>query len=449
MSAQELLLEIHRRVVEAGGSALLVGGCVRDQFLGVEPSDYDLEVYGLPMDALIKALVGLRTDIVGKAFGIVKVGNVDVSVPRRENKIGVGHREFDVQPDSSMTPKEAAARRDFTMNSLAQTLDGEVLDFYNGIQDIQKRVLRATSEQFAEDPLRVLRGMQFAARFGMQMEELTLRMCRSMASEFSSLPTERLWGEFEKLMEKGRYISRGLSILQEAGWLPLFPELAVLDGCPQDPEWHPEGDVWRHTKHVCDTAAEIADRDGLEKDGRLVLLFAALAHDFGKPKTTVKNERGRWTSPDHHNEGVAPTQKFLASIGTPVSVVEAVAPLVREHMLHVFCEPTERVVRRLAVRLGSVAVEDWSRLVEADHSGRPPLPPGNPVKPFTELAQKMGIGTKKPAPLLMGRHLIENFGLDPSPRFGRILKEAFEIQLDQGWTEINQALQWAASRLDD
>ena len=237
---------------------------------------------------------GLRVDAVGKAFGVLKIDNeIDVSVPRRENKVGVGHKGFDVMPDPNMSVEEAASRRDFTMNSMAMQLDGMVLDPFDGREDIEQGLLRHTSEAFVEDPLRVMRAMQFAARFHMDLDSETARLCRQMNHQKQELPKERMWEEWKKWALKGQVPSMGLWILDITNWLD--PEILALGNTPQDPEWHPEGDVLVHTMHVVDAAAVVAEREQLDDHDRLVLMFAALTHDFGKPSTT-KMEGGRWRS---------------------------------------------------------------------------------------------------------------------------------------------------------
>lgn len=447
----EFVLEIKRRIITAGGLPLIVGGYVRDKAMGIKPKDTDIEVYRLSVEQIIRALDGFRLDVVGQSFGVVKVfiedQDFDISVPRRESKCGVGHKGFQVQPDPNMTPQEAASRRDFTMNSLAETPEGEILYFFGGLQDIRDRVLRRTSSQFTEDPLRVLRAMQFAARFQMKMEPQTVALCQSISSEFSTLARERVYGEFVKLMMKGSAIGLGISLLKDVGWLAHFPALYALDGCPQDSIWHPEGDVLIHTQFVCDAAHAIAEREKLGEHERLILMFSALLHDVGKAHTTVKDELGRWTAPGHAEAGVEPARQFLESLGAPNFLTEAVLPLVREHMAHLSISvPTERFIRRLAVRLGVSSIEAWGRLVEADHSGRPPLPKGNPVIPFIEMARNLSVIDSAPKPILLGRHLIENFQMLPGLEMGSVLKAAYQVQLEEGWTDLETALTWVRSR---
>ncbi|MDR2844503.1 MAG: polynucleotide adenylyltransferase, partial [Puniceicoccales bacterium] len=268
-------------VAEAGGRPLLVGGCVRDALLGARPKDVDIEVYGLEPVALERALRRRFAIVsVGQSFGVFKLKEhaVDVSLPRRESKAGAGHRGFTVQGDPHMDIADAAARRDFTVNAIywdPQT--GAVLDPHGGRRDLAERVLRHTSAAFAEDPLRVLRAMQFAARFLLTPAPETVALCSQIEPE--GLPPERIFEEWSKLILKGVKPSRGLAFLRDCGWVSYYPELVALVGCEQDPHWHPEGDVWNHTLHCLDAFAEKRTGDAWED---LVVGLAVLCHDLGK-----------------------------------------------------------------------------------------------------------------------------------------------------------------------
>lgn len=247
------LRQVLGAVGAAGGRPMLVGGCVRDRLLGAVSKDVDVEVYGRSLDELEAALLasGCRVDAVGAQFGVLKVvaggGEFDVSVPRRDSKTGVGHRGFAVEVDHTISEVEATARRDFTINSLMwDPMSGDIVDCHQGLVDLERRVLRHTSAAFAEDPLRVLRGVQFAGRFDMTFDADTVALCRSMSGEFGSLPTERVWGEWSKIASKAVSPSRSLAALTETGWVEHHPELVGIQGVPQDPRWHPEGDVEVH-----------------------------------------------------------------------------------------------------------------------------------------------------------------------------------------------------------
>jgi len=228
---------ILRDLDAAGFRAILVGGAVRDALLGLDPKDFDVEVYGISYDRLAGLLARYgRVDLVGKSFGVVKLLGWDFSIPRRESKTGPHHRDFQATFDESITPGEAASRRDFTINAIAyDPLRGEVLDFFGGQEDLKNRVLRATSSAFSEDPLRVLRGMQFACRFDLTIDQATAEVSRSIAGEYGTLALERIAEEFMKWAVKSGHPGRIAGYLKATGWEVHFPEIAALAGVPQDP----------------------------------------------------------------------------------------------------------------------------------------------------------------------------------------------------------------------
>src|SRR5687767_4951826 len=247
MNLPPKILDLATAVRDASGRALLVGGCVRDALMGVQPKDWDLEIYGVAPERLREILDRFGpVNVVGEAFTVYKLGlDLDVSLPRRERKSGRGHRAFVIEGDPSMTIEEATRRRDFAINAILEDpLTGEIIDPFGGQRDIEKRILKAVSaETFAEDSLRVLRAAQLAARFEFDIDEETVVLCRGL--DLSDLPAERVWGEVEKLLLRARCPSIGLGWLRKFGAIDqLFPEIASLIDVPQDPEWHPEGDVF-------------------------------------------------------------------------------------------------------------------------------------------------------------------------------------------------------------
>ena len=384
------LLSILRELESAGYDCLIAGGAVRDALLGIAPADFDVEVYGMTYEQIAEFLGSRgRVDLVGKSFGVVKFStggnNWDFSVPRRDNKIGMGHRDFRSTFDPEITPKQAASRRDFTLNAMAyDPVREEIHDYFGGRADLNAHVLRATSAAFSEDPLRVLRGMQFACRFDLTVETATAEMCRSIAGQYGTLPRERVCDEFMKWAIQSKRPGRILEYLGATGWLAHFPLLGRIQAVPQDPEWHPEGDVATHTMHVVDAAATIAERERLGDDDRAVLLFSALTHDFGKADTTElreKSGRMRWTAYGHQKVGGPLAKTYLAGLGIKAEIVERVVPLVENHLAHMaFADAgiQPRVIRRLAARLAPANVKQLTWLIEADYSGRPPLPGGLP-----------------------------------------------------------------------
>ncbi len=440
-------------VREAGGRALIVGGWVRDRLLQLPEPDkpnVDLEVFGLPGDRLRALLETFgRVEAVGESFQVYKIGSLDVSLPRRDSKAGRGHRGFVVTGDPEMSIAEAARRRDFTVNAISfDPLTGEYFDPFNGRRDLDQRLLRVVDPQtFGEDSLRVLRGVQFAARFALTLEDSTAALCRAIPLD--DLPCERVWAEFEKLLFAPKP-SLGFTIAMELGVVAkLFPELQALAGCPQEPEWHPEGDVWVHNLQVIDQARTRID--DLPRPQQLAVMLGAVCHDLGKPATT-KFMDGRIRSLDHEEQGVAPANVFLDRLNVNsidgYDVRKQVLGITAQHLkpgswFKVKDEVGDGAFRRLAHK---VDLELLARVAKSDCEGRRP---GNfdctAMDWFLERARALGVQHRPPAPILLGRHLLE-LGIKPGPRVGEILKTIYEQQMDGKVTNVDEAVA-AAKRL--
>ena len=444
----------------AGGRPRLVGGCVRDWLLGLEPKDFDIEVYGLDYEALGRALAPFGpTDLVGRSFGVLKVrldgSEYDFSLPRRESKTGAGHRGFAVAPDPALTEAEAAARRDFTINAIAyDPLDNQFLDFHSGVDDLKKRILRHTGPAFVEDPLRVLRAFQFAARFELTLAPETVALCRSISGTYAELAVERVWGEWDKWATKAVKPSLGIIALKQTGWLEHFPEIAALDGVPQEPEWHPEGDVLVHTNHCLNALVGLDSwRNGPPQTRRLLTL-SVLAHDFGKATTTKQAERRgklRWVSPEHEAAGGPLTETFLARIGAPLDLIPRVRQLVVNHLLHHQGaeEYRDTTVRRLARKIEPATIDELIAVMQSDHLGRPPLVSAETVRRLDHLraaAKRLALEHASPKPVVLGRHLI-SLGLRPGPQFKPALEAACESQLDGAFHDEAGGLEWMRNYL--
>lgn len=438
----------------------LAGGCVRDWLLGLIPKDFDIEVQGITFDELHAVLAPFgATDVVGRSFGVIKLRlgatEYDFSLPRRESKTGNGHRGFAVTPDSLLSDADAAARRDFTINSITcDPFTGEIFDPHGGQSDLRDRILRHTSPAFIEDPLRVLRAFQFAARFDLALAPETAALCRSIVNTYGELPVERVWGEWDKWAAQAAHPSRGLTVLEETGWLVHFPEIAALRNCPQDSDWHPEGDVFTHTQHCCDALVRLPDWRESPPSRRRILLFAVLAHDFGKPATTCQSEhqgRLRWRSLGHESAGGPLADSFLQRIGSPHSTMEAVHPLVVLHLAHHHGggDFTDSHIRRLARKLHPATIDDLCAVMTADSLGRPPLDGSETLVLIEKLrarAHELALRQAPPRPLLLGRHLIV-LGQKPGPQFTTVLAAAFEAQLDGAFTDEETALIWLRNYL--
>lgn len=420
---------------------MAVGGAVRDELLSHDSDDIDLEVYGVHLHKLKSGLSeSFDVEEVGRQFGVLKIKGlpIDVGLPREDSKTGPGHRGFDVSTDPHMNFEKAARRRDFTVNSIMKDLrTGEYVDPYGGITDLKKRKLRHVSDQFSEDPLRVLRGAQFVARFQLGPAPETIALCRSI--DMHGLPKERVFGEIGKLLLKGKSPSLGLEFLRAVQWTEYWPELHALIGCRQEPQWHPEGDVWTHTLHCLDYFA--AHRKSEERQD-LEVGLAVLLHDVGKPETTT-DKNGRIVSPGHDVTGAHLAERFLNRLTSNRKLIENTVNLVREHMapqsLFASCQHNpDRAVRRLATRVGRI--DKLLRVVRADYAGRPPLSPECPACDWLQqVARRLRVADSKPEPIVMGRHLIK-MGVEPGPRMGEILQELYQMQLDGDFNTLEDGL---------
>jgi tRNA nucleotidyltransferase (CCA-adding enzyme) len=441
----DVAAEIARRVAAEGGRALIVGGWVRDRLLGRACKDIDIEVFGVAAPALKALLETIApVNVVGESFTVYKVADVDVALPRRESKVGHGHKGFAVEGDPSMAPGEAARRRDFTVNAISWDPLREVyIDPFNGRVDLlERKVLRAVDPRtFVEDSLRVLRGVQFAARFALDMDAATKDLCRRIP--LNDLPAERVWGELEKLLLLAERPSVGFSLALELGVIErLFPEVHALVGCPQEPEWHPEGDVWVHTLMVIDQArTRIAD---LDKPRQIAVMLGALCHDLGKPPTTAFVD-GRIRSIDHEQAGVPPSQAFLDRLNLQTiggyDVRAQVFGVVAQHLkpLAFYKSATpvgDGAFRRLAQK---VDLELLARVALSDCLGRTGHFDCSGIRWFLERAQALGVEHAPPDPILKGRHLLD-LGMPPGPAMGEILRKVYERQLDGDVTTLDEGL---------
>ncbi|HEX7085049.1 MAG TPA: HD domain-containing protein [Vicinamibacterales bacterium] len=456
MSAPDTPLDtaaaIARAVAAAGGRAWMVGGAVRDRLLGLAAKDLDIEVFGVPAGALPALLAPFgRVEPVGQSFPVYKVAGIDVALPRRESKTGRGHKGFTVEGDPSMSFAEAARRRDFTINAIGwDPLTDEYADPHGGRADLAARRLRVVdAERFGDDSLRVLRGIQFAARFELSVDAETRALLARIPLD--DLPAERIWGEVEKLLLRAARPSVGLELARELGVVErLWPELNALVGCPQEPEWHPEGDVWVHTLMVVDGARRLID--DLPWPAQVTVMLGALCHDLGKPPTTAVIE-GRIRSLGHEEAGVAPAAALLDRLNIHsldgFDVRRHVLGIVAHHLkpgawYRVRDEVGDGAFRRLAAK---VDMELLARVAKADCEGRGGEFDCSGMNWFIERARRLGVEHRPPAPIVLGRHLLP-LGVQPGPRMGEILRQIYERQLDNEFTTIEEGIELARRILD-
>jgi len=466
--AYRKILEISQSVKKEGGKVFLVGGSVRDIFFNKMPKDFDLEIYRLEAEK-IREIVGKvgRISEVGKSFGVLKVFldngmDIDVSLPRTDSKIGEGHRGFEVKTDPYMSVKDACRRRDFTMNSmLADVVTGVVTDPFNGLEDIENKVLRVTDpEKFIDDPVRVERAPQFVGRFGLTIEEKSLKLMRKMVPDLKKEPKSRIIEEWKKLLLKSDKPSLGLMAAMSIGiFKELHPEFLSLQKTPQDEEWHPEGDVWMHTLMAVDEAAKLCREYDLDKETAFTVMLSSLCHDLGKQSTTKlmkKDGKMQITFYGHEQAGKEPTERFLSSIGVDNLTRSKVAKLVANHLIPSmwFIDSTVRgqeisngAFNRLAAKIHPATMRELALTAAADYRGRGPFV--NPETPdqlmmpksfpagqwFIERARELGMEKSKPSDLIRGKDLF-CFGFkNPGPLWGEIIKLSSDLRDSKNFTK--------------
>jgi tRNA nucleotidyltransferase (CCA-adding enzyme) len=415
--------------------------------VGIVPEDWDMEVFGIAPEAL-RALFPGNLFPAGRNFGVYKYGGLplDIGVPRRESAIGTGHRDFEIFSDPHLPLPSAASRRDFTINAIYwDPLENRIEDPFNGMGDMREKKLRHVSSKFVEDPLRVLRGMQFLARFDLHAAEKTVELCRRLT--LKNLSAERIYAEFCKLLLSGRSIGNGIEFLRQTNCLRFFPELAALENCQQDPANHPEGCVLRHIECALDVYATL--RPPLEWDA-LVTGFGVLCHDFGKPMCTSWNASGRLSAKGHEQAGLAPTKAFLTRMRAPGQLVKEVLPLVEFHMFPRRFVRSDAANRRALNRL-AYRVQRIDRLLvvaRCDNMGRPPHVPNlSGENTLEEMAKKVNLFRDAPVPLIRGRDLQQNLRMKPSSKMGVLLNQLFEDQLDGKFHDLSTGMAHAKELL--
>ena len=410
-----------------GGRAYYVGGCVRDELLGIESKDIDIEVHGLrpeQMEAVLQQMGSFIT--VGRSFGVYGVSGygLDIAMPRKETAVGRGHRDFSVDVDPFLGPEKAAVRRDFTVNAMMRdVLTGELIDPFGGRTDLEKKVLRRVSaETFPEDPLRVLRAAQLAARFGMTVEPETEALCRNIPLD--ALSPERVMEELKKALLKAERPSVFFRVLRSMEAMDVwFPEVRALIGVPQRTDRHREGDVWEHTLMVLDEAASF--RGKTEND--LALMLAAVTHDMGKAVCT-RTENGIVHAYGHETAGLAPAEAFLRRLTAEKQLIRLVLNLTELHMkpnaeaeAHVPVKTTNRMFDRC------LAPEALLALAAADDRGRITDWPSTGHGPFLRERLEIYRGIMS-RPHVKGEDLIRA-GMTPGPAFADALAYAHKLRL--------------------
>ena len=445
----EKALAICQTLKHAGARAYFVGGCVRDACLNKATLDFDIEVFGLKAEQLQEVIAkDYPIDLIGKSFSVIKLKafNIDISIPRRDSKNGLGHRGFQIESDPFMSIEDSLLRRDFTINAmLYDPLEEQLIDPYFGYHDLQNKTLKHVSDFFADDPLRVLRAMQFIARFDLSVDQETLDLCRKIQPE--GLSKERIFHEWKKLILQGEQISKGLAFLASSNWLQYFPELEPIQGCPQEPRWHPEGDVWEHTK-LSMNAFAIGRSDEKSELSLLSVGFATLLHDIGKAATTIIKDQSI-KSPKHDVVGAKLAELFMLRLTNQKNLIQNVIQLVRYHMIPYQLyeqHSSQAAIKRLMLKINDI--DDLLDVVKADHNGRSKNYNKNvlAINWIYQQIKQMKLSGTKPEPLILGRHLIE-LGLKPSKQFKTILADLLDAQLEGHFETVEQGKAYIKNKL--
>ena len=438
-----ILEDILKELQKIGATPILVGGSVRDFFLNIPIKDYDIEIFGIDsLEIIQKSLEKFGSvKLVGKSFGVLTLRvdeyDFDFALPRIEKKIGNTHQDFEIITNANLSFKEAAIRRDFTINAIGYDFcTKEFLDPFDGLNDLKNRVLKHIDDKtFIEDSLRVYRAVQFSARFDFSLDEKTFELCQKIVqnNELYFLPKERIYEEFKKLFLKSSKPSIGFELLKDLGVLKYFPELKALIDCVQDSVYHPEGDVWIHTMMCLDELARILKEENIEDEYRkLYLFYGILCHDFGKPFCT-KEINGKITSHKHEALGIESTISFLSKLTNEKKFIEIVCSLVKNHLTPFqlyLAESSLKAIKRLSLK---VNIEDLCLVCLADCLGRTIKDKEKCPKAtlwVLNKAKELDIHNEPIKAIVQGRDLIE-LGFKPSNKFKEILEFAFDLQIDE------------------
>ncbi|MBN1151550.1 CCA tRNA nucleotidyltransferase [candidate division WOR-3 bacterium] len=454
---KEILPKIAQEIKKSGGRIFEVGGTVRDEILGRERKnvEIDAEVYGLMPETLEGILRKYgKVDLTGKSFAVYRLADLEVSLPRKDRSVGKSHREFDVEIFPGMDYAEACRRRDFTVNSiLKDPLNGEIIDPLGGVKDIKTGILRACDwKHFAEDPLRPYRAMRFTATLGFPIDSTTMDLCRK--TDISELPPERIFGEIKKMFLEADYAGRGLLAAHSLFLLAREPEILRMVDCSQDPLWHPEGNVFVHTVLSLNIASLLRERIE-DEESKLVLMLSVLLHDIGKTVTSKKAQEGKKTgriiSPGHQPQGAKMAKAVLNRWRASKIVSERVSSLVVSHhriydLWRSRGEVTKGAMRRL---MSQTELPVLKLLFLADKFGRgQALGFSEEISWLEKTLEEMKIEEDQLKPLVMGRHLL-GIGVESGPDMGKLLSKVYEAQLDGVFESVEGGIHYAKKILAD
>jgi len=451
------------QAILAKGKLYLVGGSVRDRLIhpDIEPKDADLLVTGISLEDLTRTLEPFgRVDLVGRSFGVLKFtphssdlipqpATLDISLPRKEASTGVGHKDFSVDHDPNLPLEADLGRRDFTINAMAYPLDEKtaegprfkvqetsLIDPFHGKEDLKERLICLVNPTaFEEDPLRMLRAVQFAARFEFAIEEGTFRAMRQHARLIATVSPERVQEELAKLLTKADKPSIGLFLMQRSGLMrEVLPELEEGVGCDQPGGYHAH-DVFKHTLMAVDASPKA-----------LIPRLAALFHDAAKPRTREVYDGGA-TFYGHDKMGAEITEGALSRLKYSNEVIDRVVTLVSAHMFQ--APETERGLRRLIRKVGEDQIFTLLDLRRADIVAQGKGGSPKDVDSFEkiireEMAKKPPLSTRDLA--INGKDVMQEFGLTPGPLVGKVLNHLLEAVLDEPGLNGREGLLGLAKR---
>ena len=431
MQQENMIQDIAAAVHQLGGRALLVGGCVRDGLLGIPCYDIDCEVHGVAPDKLRRLLARFGDiDESGEKYGIftIRGAGIDIALPRMETRTGPGHKDFVVVTDPDLPPERAAIRRDFTVNAIMRdALTGEYVDPFGGINDLKNGVLRAVpGDKFEEDPLRVLRGAQFASRFHLKPDDETIEKMRRMPVH--ALSAARVMEETKKALLKSDQPSVYFSVLEAAGALePWFHELAALRKIPQNPVYHPEGDALAHTLMVLDAAAEISNQVRLKDP--LAFMLACLCHDLGKAVSMQVKEDGRIQAIGHEHTGVPLVGDMLSRLGAGKKTIAYAQNMCKLHMRVHTCYYGKARVSRTNLLFDEAEMPEelaWLLVCDSRGTGKPRENADTEEAFIMERLRLYEEAAAKPMP---DAAMLMALGMQPGPKMKAAIKKARELVL--------------------
>jgi poly(A) polymerase len=431
MEARAAATDIARRLQDAGHTAYFAGGCVRDELLAHTPHDYDIATSAKPTE--VQALFP-HTQAVGAHFGVILVMEhgraFEVATFRSDHEYIDGRRPEMV---TFSTPEEDAQRRDFTINGMFRDpVADQLIDFVGGQRDLQSKTLRAIgapAARFREDKLRLLRAIRFAARFDYAIDEATWEAIRTHAADIHAVSAERIREEVVKIFTHANRV-RGFDLLDASGLMrEILPEIEALKGCEQPPQFHPEGDVFVHTRAMLEL---------LPPEVPPTLALSVLFHDIGKPPTFryhADEDRIRFSG--HDRVGADMTERLMERLRFSRAEIERVTEAVRQHM--VFKDVQKMRTAKLKRFMAREGFDEELELHRVDCTSS-----HGALDNYDFLKNKAAEFASEPLippPLITGRDLIA-LGWQPGPHFGPILEAVQNAQLEKTLTTKEDALDW-------